>query len=41
MKEVYDKALKLYEESRFDGDTEMQMLENMMRDLADGGWLTQ
>ena len=41
MKEVYDRALQLYQESRFDGDTEMQMLENMMRDLADGGWLTQ
>lgn len=39
MKEFYDKAVELYQQSKIDGDTEMQMLENMMQDLADGGWL--
>lgn len=39
MKELYDKSVSLYQESRTEGDTEIQMLENMMQDLVDGGWL--
>ncbi len=39
MKELYDEAVSLYQESKIEGDTEMQMLENMMQELADGGWL--
>ena len=39
MKKYYDQAAALYEETGNDGDTEMQMLENMMQDLKKGGWL--
>ena len=39
MKTYYDQAVSLYEKSGNDGDTEMQMLENMMLDLKNGGWL--
>ena len=39
MKAYYDQAAALYEKSGNDGDTEMQMLENMMQDLKKGGWL--
>lgn len=38
MKEAYEKAVELYGESGLEGDTEMQMLETMMKDLEDGGW---
>lgn len=38
MKEYYQKAMDLYGASGGDGDTEMQMLENMMQELKDGGW---
>ena len=37
-KEFADKARALYESSEAAEDTEMLMLENMMRDLRDGGW---
>lgn len=39
MKEIYDEAVSLYQESQMEGDTEMQMLDNMINNLADGGWL--
>ena len=39
MKKYYDQAAALYEETGNGGDTEMQMLENMMQDLKKGGWL--
>ncbi len=39
MKEYYDLAKELYEETGNDGDTEMMMLENMIQDLKKGGWL--
>ena len=38
MKTYYENACNLYEQSGRDGDTEMQMLETMLRDLKDGGW---
>lgn len=38
MQEYYQRAKELYEVSGEDGDTEMQMLENMMQELKDGGW---
>lgn len=34
----YETALALYEEAGGSGDTEMQMLENLIQDLRDGGW---
>ena len=37
MKEYYDQAKKLCEEQ--DNDQEMQMLDNLIRDLKDGNWL--
>ncbi len=39
MKELYEEAMVLYQNADMEGDTEMQMLENMMKDLKDGGWL--
>lgn len=38
MKEYYEKAALLYKTSKSEGDTEMQMLENMIKDLKSGGW---
>ena len=41
MREYYTQAKELYErnaESSGEGDTEMQMLENMIQDLTQGGW---
>ena len=38
MKEYYEKADLLYKISKSEGDTEMQMLENMIKDLKSGGW---
>lgn len=39
MKDFYDQAMDLYQKSEAESDTEMMMLENMMKDLADGGWM--
>ncbi len=39
MKIYAEKAGALYEKAETGNDTEMDMLENMMRDLRDGGWL--
>ncbi len=38
VREYYQMAREMYKASGEDGDTEMQMLENMMQDLKDGGW---
>lgn len=37
MKQYYEKAKELYEQQKTE-DLEMQMLENMIRDLQSGGW---
>ena len=37
MKEYYDRARELYGDQ--DTDQEMQMLDNLIRDLKDGNWL--
>ena len=41
MKRYYDQAVDLYQKDNNNaaGDTEMQMLDNLMRDLRVGGWL--
>lgn len=39
MKEIYDEAVSLYQDSQTEGDTEMQMLEHMIKELKDGGWI--
>ena len=38
MKEYYDKCKELYEEQDVE-DSEVLMLDNMIRDLQTGGWL--
>ena len=38
MKEYYEQAAALYANTGNDSDTEMMMLENMMKDLQNGGW---
>lgn len=38
MKEYYDKCKQLFEQQKAD-DVEIQMLDNMIRDLQSGGWL--
>ena len=38
MKMYYESAAQMYEASGNNGDTEMEMLATMMRDLHDGGW---
>lgn len=38
MKEYYDKAVELYQNSKTE-DVEMQMLEALMQDIIAGGWL--
>lgn len=39
MKEFYVQAMKQYETSESESDTEMKMLETMIKDLTDGGWM--
>ena len=41
MKDYYDQAVNLYEQSGAAEDAEMQMLKARMQDVMDGGWLLE
>ena len=41
VQEYYEKATAYYQQAKIDGvsDSEMQVLESMMQQIIDGGWL--
>ena len=41
MKEYYEKMMELYSTQNDSNDVEVQMLQNLMKDLQDGGWFAK